>query len=683
MFNHECLKREGQVVGACMDGFLFGACCELPKGSTIGNFIQDEDLSINNLNNDLSTKQTVMTTRKTPTTPMFDINSGVSQITASLLNPSILPTAEDNQIFQIKDDKPFTSTGVTHQNTPETVIVNEEDNEIDPLYFNPSSTPTWDINKISSSTDRITPLVSISVSNAPLEYTTSSGFHRPMFHPKPSHTPDSNKYVLVPTISHNTSKPNETEYETVVSMVDRLNSTSPKPPSTSYVFSSLSSRRPGFEPISSIKPPSTLYISSSTMPNRRTESTTVKLPYTSYIFSTTIPTRRTESTTTKRTHKPVKTKPTKKTTPSYVYSLAPAKTTLAYSPDAFQTSVKPPSTSYVYSSQPSRRPLPSTVDSHVVGPGFTVSSSSLPIPAPTLIVLGPLPQETESPQLKPVTTYEQVSPIVQRPTTTPPLYKPSSVKPINHVTINNHITQNIYSTSERPSPTVLITPKPSISTSSKPIDDDTVEILSSGSADDSNNFPPDRNPNLNLSSINTISEEDITTPVFIEDEQLDKQVESFVNKLVQGLQEPFNGLRDVVYNKSNSTILSVRSTTVKPKQGTTTKKSSVAKPSSTKPLSSRPAATTVTAKPAVKPTAASSVNLRPSTTNKPVTTRRSTTRKPSTQLNVTKKQSTTTKKPRTTKKPSTTTTTTESYIESVQDNESLASIDPEDYKTRE
>ncbi|XP_053693559.1 serine protease filzig [Sabethes cyaneus] len=30
MFNHECFQRQGEVVGACMDGFLFGTCCELP-----------------------------------------------------------------------------------------------------------------------------------------------------------------------------------------------------------------------------------------------------------------------------------------------------------------------------------------------------------------------------------------------------------------------------------------------------------------------------------------------------------------------------------------------------------------------------------------------------------------------------------------------------------------------------
>lgn len=37
MFNYECSRRKGEVVGACMDGFLFGACCQLPPKSSISD----------------------------------------------------------------------------------------------------------------------------------------------------------------------------------------------------------------------------------------------------------------------------------------------------------------------------------------------------------------------------------------------------------------------------------------------------------------------------------------------------------------------------------------------------------------------------------------------------------------------------------------------------------------------
>ncbi|XP_018900398.2 LOW QUALITY PROTEIN: uncharacterized protein [Bemisia tabaci] len=35
MFNYECTQKGGSVVGACMDGFLFGACCRLPPGTVM------------------------------------------------------------------------------------------------------------------------------------------------------------------------------------------------------------------------------------------------------------------------------------------------------------------------------------------------------------------------------------------------------------------------------------------------------------------------------------------------------------------------------------------------------------------------------------------------------------------------------------------------------------------------
>lgn len=37
MFNYECSRRRGEVVGACMDGFLFGACCQLPSKAAYDN----------------------------------------------------------------------------------------------------------------------------------------------------------------------------------------------------------------------------------------------------------------------------------------------------------------------------------------------------------------------------------------------------------------------------------------------------------------------------------------------------------------------------------------------------------------------------------------------------------------------------------------------------------------------
>ena len=49
MFNYECTRRNGEVVGACMDGFLFGACCKLPPKQAGDNLekVQDSDDLLN------------------------------------------------------------------------------------------------------------------------------------------------------------------------------------------------------------------------------------------------------------------------------------------------------------------------------------------------------------------------------------------------------------------------------------------------------------------------------------------------------------------------------------------------------------------------------------------------------------------------------------------------------------
>ncbi|EDW36357.1 GL17749 [Drosophila persimilis] len=42
MFNHECAQRGGEVVGACMDGFLFGACCQIPPTHELASTLINE-----------------------------------------------------------------------------------------------------------------------------------------------------------------------------------------------------------------------------------------------------------------------------------------------------------------------------------------------------------------------------------------------------------------------------------------------------------------------------------------------------------------------------------------------------------------------------------------------------------------------------------------------------------------
>lgn len=662
MFNHECAQRNGEVVGACMDGFLFGACCQLPV-DMIGELMESESATpVKIVNNNLQTTYLKTSTVSPTLAPLNGLitSSGVSQITNALLN-GMLPTAQDNAVVQVDNNQYFTTTGVTHPTAPDTILINHnnainsDDFHLPTTQFTPENRRTTSIDQTTPSYKPELPIIQISISSP--QYTQAPIYNKkPIFVPKPIKPSDNDKYVLVPTITHE-SKPNKTqEFDSIVNIIQMLNesttlkhdatdSTTKKPPSTSYVFSLSSTNRPGYKP--------------------ETRATTKKAPSTSYTYGTKKPstattyskptyiTKRPSSSTT--THKKGSTKPiiTKKPTAGTIQYISsstfrPIKTTYANSPDAFSVTQKPPTTSYVYSSTITKRP---TTSAYVSGPSYSVTPSSQPLkvtatsPPPTLIVLGPFGPETSTHMPRP-------SAATPSSTTVVPIRKP-----VTQVTINNHITQNIYS-SERPSPTVLITPKPSLS-SLKPIDD-TDFIEQATSPYDIANFPPVRHPNLNMSM--AAFEEDESTPSFVEDEALDKKVESLVNKIIQGLQEPFNGLKDVVYNNKTT---ATETTSKKPIRKASTTKRPTSKPNtqttSGRPLSAgRPTPGRPTAG---KPTSARPGSGRPPSgrpsTPKPINTKKTTTKRPTTATATssqtpTKKPTTPNKKTKPTKKITTT-----------------------------
>ncbi|XP_076257708.1 transmembrane serine protease filzig isoform X1 [Rhynchophorus ferrugineus] len=652
MFNDECSTRKGEVVGACMDGFLFGACCQLPKETMVGAYLDQALPIVTSIDNSLTSRLPTSTHRTTLGYGDIPSNS-VSQIAASLLgdnnppfsgngNDAVLPTGDDNVVVEVGGKPNWSTTGVTHSQLADTIIDND-DNEIKPSYFSPTRKP---INKLSTlypeqTTTRYAdtyppPILQISVSNAPLGYTPLPTLQKPMFRPKPTKPTDGN-YILVPTITHETN-PTKTKDEEVFVKIANQTSTTGEPLMTfSYVTSS---QKP---PATSRKPPSTSYVFSTTLPPRRTQptkstkpskkpvkttvinkvaATTSKVPSTSYIYSSSF-----DASSLKPTKAP------KPPSTSYVYS-----STFRPSPSTQSTWAS--SSPNIYQSSSTNKP-PSTISSSVAGPSFTVTSQTLgqyspyPNPAPTLIVLGPGNQADDS-------LVVESSSTTPRPTTT--TSRPIKIsalpqrKPINHVTINNHVTQNIYS-SERPqtssisgqnavpSPTVIITPKPVISStyaSTASTTDSDADSIVVTSVNDMINFPPDRNPNITYPGL---SDADITTPAFVEDDTMKEKLESFVNQIIYGLQGPFNDLKDVI---------DVKNTTQAPT--TTTKKP--------------PRVTTK--KPVVRPNTLKTTTKKPATTKRPVT------------LTVTTKRTTTTttKRPATTKK---TQTTTESLIETVTD----------------
>ncbi|KAK9873963.1 hypothetical protein WA026_002314 [Henosepilachna vigintioctopunctata] len=694
MFNHECIQRQGELVGACMDGFLFGACCHLPYG-TAGELIQNATKNSQKIDNVESPHAKPMIEQSSP--PVDITSNGIHHITQTLLNSNVLQTIDNNAIVQINgNENEFSTTGILHHFSPDTSIENTEG------VFTPSGyvtkKPTTESRKTTSGTEHSTlaydhgnPLLTVTVSSP--SYTSrpiTTTFIRPMFHQKPS---DTNKYVLVPTIT----KPSDhsSEKYPVIHLLESdtttkapsYSSSSTKPLSTSYIYDSGTTV---YKPYTSKKPPSTSYVFSSTIPPRRTtnsQTTTTKLKPSTTKNKTSKPSK----TSNKKTKKPPQTKPSQSTAP--------------YTPNVYQTTKKPPSTSYVYSSQPTRRPG-STVG--IEGPGLSVSAEPIPpysnsvgypSPAPTLIVLGPVTDDnlshsspSYSPSTYPASTYQTTG-------TKPPR------KPINHVTINNHVTQNIFpgtrppnispsslgyvGSSERPSPTVLITPKPSIiSSSARPTLSDeyiTASINVEPSVDQLVNFPPVRNPNLNMSQY---GENDVTTPAFIEDEFLNDKMESFVNKIVQGLQEPFQDLDDIVYNRNKTKPIKKQGVTTKkpvtkPSRPTGTSRPSrptSVRPASVRPSSVRPSAYTrpsssypkpSSSRPSVRPGASSTRPSGRPTSSRPTpvrtqTTVRITTRRPTRRPSNPSSAATTKRTAAPSKKPSKVTrrpTTTESLIE--------------------
>lgn len=160
------------------------------------------------------------------------------------------------------------------------------------------------------------------------------------------------------------------------------------------------------------------------------------------------------------------------------------------------------------------------------------------------------------------------------------------------------------------------------------------------------NFPPVRNPNLNMTAA-VLDESDISTPSFVEDAHLNSKIDLLVNKLIGSMQGNLENLVDIVYEKKN--VSTVENSISTKKNGTSAGKPqrvTSAKPpqkvtSPTKPVSqkqTKPPAKTTTAAPIKKTTtkkarpasAVSTTSKRPKVTSTIGTTRRPVTRRTTT-----------------------------------------------------
>lgn len=634
MFNHECTQRGGEVVGACMDGFLFGACCQLksdsqshiPKGPGVvmTSYLDypdaetTDDYDVEEMNAWHNSFKPVVTpgyrpdktTTEEPNTQITEgeeiISEGLSQITNTLLSTP----PKDNNFIYIHSKPDYTHSTVDHGGA-ETILIHTNGSIVDTI-VRPS-----DFNvHISSMQTKPTVPPSTSSSSPPKTSSTHRPvFNKPIFKPKPM-TSTTENYVMVPTITRETPKP---ELSSIDSILQMLNDSSPSikedaadtlenletktSPSTSVYTSPITLTTnfystPGH--YVTLKP-STFYSSSST-----TKPFTNKKPSHSYTTPNSIPQQD------KPTSRPfVPSQPSTQSTseevdafnryPTNPNDFGDKVTTFTFVSSTTTTrpttTRRAPSTSYVTGAQPSLRP----VTAPTAIPSFELAPDTFSSVTPTVIVLGGFQSTKPEPDEKEPSFVE----ISQAP------FK----KPINQITVNNHIasTNNIYMgkpppSYERPaSPTIVITPKPAPTTTPYPIkasarpvpiattnfdteyySPTTLKTELQTSPDDLINFPPVRNPMLNATGSNpglyntsvAISDNDLdilhdiefTTPTWQEDAGLKDKMSLFVNKIVSSLQGTFQELHDIVILNKKSNLTSTTTTTQKPKKTIATTK---------------------------------------------------------------------------------------------------------------
>lgn len=261
MFNHECFQRGGEVVGTCMDGFLFGACCQLksdsqshiPKGPGVvmtsyldyPEETEVPDYEADQLNAWHNSFKPIVTPgykpgdkigSPRPSTEKADenlstesvqaeiINEGFNQITNSLLHA---PPKDDNFVYikPVKPDTVYTHSTIIH-NAADTILMNKNgsvaDNIARPSDFNI---------QISSMQTKPTAAPSTTTSKPPKTISTHRPMYtKPVFRPKPTNKittkqPTTESYVMVPTVTKESQK--VTELSSIDSIIQMLNESTP------------------------------------------------------------------------------------------------------------------------------------------------------------------------------------------------------------------------------------------------------------------------------------------------------------------------------------------------------------------------------------------------------------------------------------------------------------------------
>ncbi|XP_017066234.1 serine protease filzig isoform X2 [Drosophila eugracilis] len=142
MFNHECAQRGGEVVGACMDGFLFGACCQIPPTHELASTL------INEAQNAYF-QQHQQQTKLQQSAAQSSFESYGEQQQQSLSEEQVAPQPSQNIYDQQNLDKVYQQLGSSSSISPPSSSYGDEPQQLD--YQPESEAPVQDEPGYSSS----------------------------------------------------------------------------------------------------------------------------------------------------------------------------------------------------------------------------------------------------------------------------------------------------------------------------------------------------------------------------------------------------------------------------------------------------------------------------------------------------------------------------------------------------
>lgn len=644
MFNYECTQNGGSVVGSCIHGFLFGACCKLLPGASVST-LNVPTYSYSSTNKPTPLPFILDKSSTAIYKPIVDYHPAAETIllhkNGSVVQdhigpeefgffsrPQVKPTnfvpqkvSTSHNSFtdfnKISTDSSYNSSHFNQINKIETSMSQTGSTKYTspPVTRKPSSDYTSSFSNQSNSTLKHAG-ISLVRSTTP-SYTMSS---TKKYSTPPSSYYESDNMVLVPTLTAGDKPQSEgqSNQESINHILTILNNSDHSADPEPMVASTKSPSQTLYTWVSvdgkTEKTPSTS--------NYYYSSTTIK-PTNNYFYSTgstsSASISHTPSMGTSVTHHipgpsfqvtpeikitpkppsstldPVPTvivlsslhttqKPYQK--PSYAH---PSTTTVGYNKPPHQSTYQSSSTHKIKPITSSNTKYPSSTSAVQILYTSTIKPTNRPITQTSTITISPKPNTPKPSGLQDTVLITVSSP---KPQHNSPISKPDySTSSIYHQQTVSH---DIYPkpASYYPNPILFSTPQ------QNPIINSTEDLIA---------FPPVRDPNMNFTAtqgekplitatttFGDYGDED-ATPQLAADEALDSKVHVFVEKIVQSLQGNFEDLEKVLLsgeNRQNITISNDPIPTKKPGSTPTKRppgnKKPTKKPKPPKPLSAKP-----------------------------------------------------------------------------------------------